>query len=85
MVDFRIIWTRPMNNQPPKSPNPPSPPCQGGNSSGGLHEALIRGTIGERLHIYIVHHKLGYQSPYIIVDLGINETLQTEPYCPQTR
>ena len=24
--------------------------------SGGLHEASIRGTIGERLHIYIVHY-----------------------------
>ncbi len=53
MVDSIITYTLSTYNQPP---NPPSPPCQGGNLSGGLHEASIRGTIGERLHIYIVHY-----------------------------
>ena len=57
MVNFRITYTLSIHNQPPKSPNPLNPPCQGDlGNSGGLHEAAIRGTIGERLHIYIVHH-----------------------------
>ena len=29
MVDFRIIDTLSMHNQPPKFPNPLNPPCQG--------------------------------------------------------
>ena len=51
IVDFRIMvnsiitYTLSTHNQPPKSP-----------LSGGLHEASIRGTIDERLHIYIVHY-----------------------------
>ena len=58
MVNSIMTYTLSIHNQPPKSPNPLNPPCQGDF----IHEASIRGTIGERLHIYIVHH---------------NETLQT--------
>ena len=47
MVNSAITYTSSMYDQPPKSP-----------LSGGLHQASIRGTIGERLHIYIVHHNL---------------------------
>ena len=45
MVNPIITYTLSIYNQPPKSP-----------LSGGLDEASISDTIGERLHIYIVHH-----------------------------
>ena len=55
MVNSIITYTLSIHNQP-LNPHPPSSPCQEGDLSGGLDEASIRGTIGERLHIYIIHH-----------------------------
>ena len=50
-----------MHNQPPKSPNPPSPPYQGGNRyQGDLENFATVGVIGKRLLIYLIHHNKFY-------------------------
>ena len=58
IVKFRIIDTLSMQNQPPKSPNPPSPPYQGGNRYQGDFGNFDRvGVIGKCLLISRVYYK----------------------------
>ena len=52
MVNSIITYTLSIHNHPPKSLTPLAPLVRGETLSGGLHEASIGGTIGERLHIY---------------------------------
>ena len=57
MVDFRITETLQMHSQPPKSPNPPSPPYQGGNRYQGDFGNFARvGVIGRCLLISLIHY-----------------------------
>ena len=54
--------------------------------SGGLHEASIRGAIGERLHIYIVHYSShvtddcteGFQMSKLL--RGLSKYVKTQPF-----
>ena len=58
-----------MHSQPPKSPNPPSPPYQGGNlCQGDLGNFTQVGVIGKCPLIFRIHYKL-LDSPQVEIHI----------------